>query len=468
MGVDEGLSEPTWDAIDPVPGAFGLQAVDSPEVAEVLDRATGQYVSHVEVVGDEYERAMQLRLQMQTDKLRGNSRYCCSMCFVPVYLVMHPSSRKFFLKHTLEDGRCSAITRGELSQEEINARKYNGVKESWLHQEMKRWISDCLRADSQFSDVQVEARWTSKVTGAWRKPDVRAVYKGLPVVFEVQLSTTYINVIAERREFYLKEGGLLFWVFANFDDGQRRLTQDDVFYNNNRNVFIVNRLTRCTSFEERRFMLECVWAEPQAGGDISPLHRSVLAFDTLTFEQSKQRAYHFDFDGEKERMAHEAAEKKAATLQTLRAKFERWFISYVTTDDDSLASWTQLSAEFEAVGFGLPLYPGMLPKPLLKALYSTKHGRVIGWSYPNFIQIAHHIEPGSRHHLHFFRAALKAFDRAELIRSQDLSGKWADKVKAYKVKIREGDDDYAPDNTHRALVQMLFPEMFTSEGMLKL
>ena len=100
-----------------------------------------------------------------------------------------------------------------------------------------------------------------------------------------------------------------------------------------------------------------------------------------------------------------------------------------------------------------------MPKALLNALYSAKYGRVFGWDYPNFIQIAHHMEPGVRKHLHYFRKALKAYDRAELIRREDHSGKWAAKVAEYKARIRAGDPAYAPDMEHDALVGLLFPEV---------
>lgn len=74
---------------------------------------------------------------------------------------------------------------------------------------MKEWVAQCLAADPRFTDVATEKRWSGTLTAEWRKPDVRAIYRGIPVVFEIQLSTTYVNVIAERREFYLQEGGLL-------------------------------------------------------------------------------------------------------------------------------------------------------------------------------------------------------------------------------------------------------------------
>lgn len=447
----------------PFPRAIGYFAVEQPEVTELLDLATGRCERHADVIGDDYEKALQLRMQLQTDLRREQPRFVCAMCMTSVYLVSRPEGRKFFFRHSLEDGRCSAVTRGLLSQEEINARKYNGAKESWLHLEMKSWIAACLRADPRFSDVVVEGRWTGALSGEWRKPDVRAEYGGQRVAFEIQLSTTYINVIAQRREFYRQEGGLLFWVFAHFDIGARRLTQEDVFYNNNRNAFVVTQRTRDESLHQRRFLLECIWAEPTLGGGVGELRREVVAFDALTLDAGTQRAYHFDFDGERARLAKEVRERKMARLGPLRDKFEAWYVAYVSVRDDDLKVWGQLRRDFAGENVPLPEHPGMLPRGLLNVLYSTKHGRVIGWDYSNFIQVAHHVEPGLRQYLHYFRAALKAYERAELIRSEDQSGKWAAKVAEYKARIHQGDPSYAADRTHDALVRLLFPELFKEE-----
>lgn len=443
--------------------ALGHFAVGDPEVAELLDLATGRCEHHSDVIGDDYEKALQLRMQLQTDLKRETPRFVCAMCMTPVYLVSRPEGRRFFFRHSLEDGRCSAVTRGLLSQEEINARKYNGAKESWLHLEMKSWIAACLRADPRFSDVVIEGRWAGAFTGEWRKPDVRALYEGVRVAFEIQLSTTYINVIAQRREFYRQEGGQLFWVFAHFDLGARRLTQEDVFYNNNRNAFVVTQATRDESLRQQKFMLECVWAEPMLGGGVGELRRERVAFEALTLDTAAQRAYHFDFDRERARLVREVRERRVARQRPLRDKFEAWYTAHVTTREDDPKTWGQLRRDFAGEGVVLPEYPGMLPRGLLNVLFSTKHGRVIGWDYPNFIQVAHHVEPGLRQYLHYFRAALKAYERAEFIRSEDVSGKWAAKVTEYKTRIQQGDPAYAADKTHDALVSLLFPELFADE-----
>lgn len=442
--------------------ALGLFAVNNPEVTEVLDRSTGLYERHSDVIGDDWEKALQLRMEIQTN-LEANPRFLCSQCMTPVYLVARPEDKKLFFRHTLEDGRCSAVTRGLLSQDEIDARKYNGVKESWLHIEMKRWIVECLRADGRFTDIAVEERWTGEFTGAWRKPDVRAVFNGMRVAFEIQLSTTYINVIAQRREFYRREGGLLFWVFSQFNMGARRLTQDDVFYNNNRNAFIVNTRTRDESLEQKRFLLECIWAAPTSEDDVAALQRQVVPFDALTLDQQAQRAFYFDFDGERARLASEAEERRESRRQLLRERFEAFYTAYLPQHQFEDQAWQDLHRDFAAEGAPLPIHPGFLPKGLLNALYSAKYGRVFGWDYSNFIQIAHHIEPGQRQHLHHFRKALKAYDRAELIRREDHSGKWAAKVTEYKARIRAGDPAYALDTEHDALVEVLFPEVAATE-----
>ncbi len=428
----------------------------------MLDCATGRYERHADVIGDDWARAVQIRLAAQTG-LAENPRFLCSQCMTAVYLVGRPDAKKLFFRHRLEDGRCTAVTRGALSQDEIDARKYNGVKESWLHLEMKRWIEQALHADSRFGDVKVEGRWAGELTGEWRKPDVRATFNGIKVAFEIQLSTTYINVIAQRREFYRREGGLLFWVFAHFNAGPRRLTQDDVFFNINQNAFVMNGFTRDESIKQGRLIFECIWAEPVADDEVTELRRKLVAFEELTLDQATQRAYYFDYDGERAKLVRKAEAQRQVRRSALRKRFDEFYESYLPEHRFDQAEWEELQRAFAAEGSPLPFHPGLLPKGLLNALYSAKYGRVFGWDYSNFIQIAHHMEPGLRTYLHYFRRALKAYDRAELIRQEDQSGKWAAKVAEYKARMQAGDQAYAPDAEHDALVDLLFPEVSATQ-----
>lgn len=448
--------------------AKGLLAVERPEVDEVLDRATGAYERHTDVIGDDWAQALQLRMQVQ-ETLDTNPRFLCAHCMTPVYIVAR-KDKKLFFRHTLEDGRCSAVTRGLLSQDEIDARRYNGIKESWLHIEMKRWVEACLRADGRFEDIKVESRWAGAITGEWRKPDVRAAFNGIKVAFEIQLSTTYINVIAQRREFYRREGGLLFWVFSHFNLGPRRLTQDDVFFNNNRNAFVVSEQTCKASLESKRFLLDAIWAQPLEGGLVGPLERRTVGFDELTFDQARQRAFYVDVDGEAARIAEQSRLHREQELAQLRTAFEEFYEPWAQREGFDQDRWEELCDRFLAYGLELPLHPGFLPKSLLNALFSAKYGRVYGWRFPNFIQVAHHVEQSLKPQLHYFRRALKCHDRADLIRREDPKRLWRAKVKGYLARIAADDPKYAPDHEHDELVWALFPEIMTvtledQEGM---
>lgn len=443
-------------------------SVKRPEVARVLESETGDEVAAGLVIGSDYERLIQLRMQVKTSIHEGEPRYLCAHCFTPVYLACLKEKRRFFFKHTKEDGSCPAVTRGQLSQAEIDARRYNGAKESRLHQNMKAWLVDSLRASGRFTEIASEQRWTSQVTGAWRQPDVSARFGNLKVVFEVQLSTTFLDVIAERRLFYLKEGALLIWVFARFDAEARRLTQDDVFYNNNQNAFIVSSSTREASVGSGMFLLDCVWAAPRNDAGASVLQRKRVDFLELTLEPQAQRAYFYDFDGERRKLPPAEAGERGK----LASQFEDWWLR--------VASEYPSQYEQEEVVAGFPENPPMgwaaldtagkylpasywlepcLPVPLLNVLYSAKHGRPIGLKRNRFIEVAHYAAETHPTYLPWFRRAFAVYKCGKLLQEQDKTGKWRRRVAAYKKEMTELPELYAPDRTHQRLVEPLFPEL---------
>ncbi|WP_043632940.1 DUF6035 family protein [Chromobacterium haemolyticum] len=426
-------------------------AVEHPAIQEVLDLQTGQHHPVAEVISSDYAEVMKLRMALRTQINKYEPLYSCSLCGIPVYLVSCPDKQHFFFRHELEDDRCPARTRGELSQLEINARKYNGAKESALHRRMKDWVVQCLSVDPRFSQIRSEDTWKGSL-GQWRRPDVQARYGDIPVIFEIQLSTTYLNVIAERRQFYLQEGALLFWIFAQFEDENRRLTQDDVFFNNNQNAFIVNRETVAASLEQATFHLECIWAQPAS----TNLSRQVVAFHDLTLDLAGQRAFYFDYD-----KALQAWQKQESAPEKFRLKaFEDFWLDYVADNSPvDLKSWGELRRQFIQSQFVLPEYPGQLPRTILNALYSAKRGQPVGWNYSTLVELAHWIASAQKPILQLFRRALLVYDRAEQIRAEDLTGNWRRKVKVYKDAIARGDDSYRPDTSHHELIKILFPEL---------
>lgn len=434
-------------------------AVADPQIDEVVDLETGEYLSSSTLIGSDYGQVMQLRMSMRTDIAAGLPRYGCALCGVPVYLVRRAQTEHFFFRHQLEDGRCSAQTRGPLSEAEILARKYDGAKESRLHQRMKEWLVRSLLADPGFSEVQAEATWKGFGTKRWRRPDVRAKYGELAVAFEVQLSTTFIRVMAERRHFYLSEGALLIWVFGRFAEKDRRLTEDDVFYNNNRNAFVVSAETAAASVDAKQFQLDCYWCIPGNPAD-GALQRARVGFARLTLDQAQQRAFFYDFDGQVAAIRAQELEVRTARDAQLRARFDKFWLGCVDDGPQDDATWLSLQREFKDRGVELPRYLGQFTqRQLLNALYSAREGRPVGFGFGTFIEVAHWIASSHKGYLRMFRHALEVYGRADQLKNEDHTGKWRQKVAGYKPKLQANDPAYVSANPYPELTSVLFPEL---------
>ncbi len=440
----------------PTPHISSL-AVDAPEIDEVLDLETGAFIPAWQKIGEDYERALQLRMALRQGISAGKPLLACPFCRVPVHLVSLAQERRFYFRHETEDGRCPAKTKNGMSEERILAMKYDGARESAAHIRMKEIIAESLRCSPDFSAVEIERVWKGEEANSRRKPDVRALYRGtLPVAFEVQLSTTFLRVIAERREFYLKEGGLLFWVFKDFDMGNARLAMEDVFYNNNRNAFIASEETLAASREALALTLDCVWSEPSIDeGRLLWSQRSDrVSFSRLTIEQAHQRVFHFDAD------AARAHCEDLLKEWPLRESFRRFWLFSGQSDD---AEWLRLRAELLKKGINLPRYrsDALGLRPLLDTLYSAAAGKPVGgWGYSNLVQLAHHVFDRYKGFLWAFRLMLAAHGMGPVILEQDTTKKWQDnKVKVYREAWRSNDPDFAPDRRYDPLICFLFPEI---------
>lgn len=431
--------------------------VNDPEIDEVLDLSTGEILPARETVGEDYEKALQLRMNLRQGIAAVKPLLACPLCVVPVHLVSLAQERRFYFRHETEDGRCPAKTKGNLSEERILAMKYDGARESAAHLRMKEIIAESLRCDPDFSGVEIEPIWKGAEANGRRRPDVRAVWREtLPVAFEVQLSTTFLRVIAERREFYLREGGLLLWVFKKFDMGNARLTQDDIFYNNNRNAFIAGEETLAASKEAGVFILDCVWSEPSIEeGRLQWSQRTGRAeFRDLSVEQERQRVFLFDADAAKKRCLADA------TDGPLREDFRRFWLKLSARYDES--QWHSLQARFAERGVSLPRYPSGSsgPMALLDTLYTAREGHPVGWRYENVVKVAHHVFDKHKGHLWAFKLMLSAHGRGSQILAEDTTRNWCGKkVKTYLAAWASGAPEFAPDRTYDDLVAFLFPEI---------
>lgn len=437
---------------------------------EVWDRDTGapltldDYMGDAAGYGDAVERK---RVALETELVEGRVRFVCPWCREPMGLrsvfASEKTEKRFYFKHQRDTGECSG-SRGR-SMAEICARKFGQCKEGVQHKRLKAWMVECLEADGSFSHVDPEKRWKDIDGVRWRQPDVQAVHSNHRVAFEVQLSTTFLHVIAQRMSFYKRNDGRLLWLFRDLDPTDFHQAEDDLFYTNNRNAFRISAETVALSKAHGRFALECAWHRPtiDQGEVVDVLERGIVFFDELTFDVSSAgvpRAFHFDYDRARLEVAQEAERlEKDAQDQGLRDRLEAamltWTICAEPTDD-----WKDLRRQLRERGIELPVRLGKADGPfyLLQAAYSAKHGEPVACQMTNLMSLANNLFYRHKDCLWVFTVVMGHYRRGKTLVANGNVKAWKDKRDEYSQAWLDRDAAFKPDRRFDALLAFAFPE----------
>lgn len=445
-------------AVEPFAGPGGF-SVDDPRIKEVMNRRTGEHHQVVALLNRPYGDVMKLRRDL-TDARDDDAAppLVCSVCQGPVFLRGAPGEKRFSFAHFHEDGTCPAVTRGSSTMEEMDARKYNGAKESDAHKETKQFILDSLNADPRFRDAVAEP--IVKNLTRWRRPDVSARLGDVEVFLEAQLSTTHLPVILARQAFYRQRGSLLVWVFRSFRMQESLMTQDDIFYFT-RNLFVVSADTVAASKAASEFLLDCHWAKPvTVGGRQKSVWKSArVSFNDLTQDRERGCVYHFDY----ERAVRELETQGNQRVERVKQEFEAWWWRQQSgnAQDESDAPWQALRRVLLERGVKLPYhYGGDGITESMRVLFTVKagkpHGRLRKW-----IESVHCFE-GYRRRARLLRVALVFFNRTEQLWREDASGAYATRSKITRERLTAGDPTYEHDPTHDDLIRFLFPGLLES------
>lgn len=405
------------------------------------------------------------RLRLKQLEKRGEKWLVCLLCRQAVYLAGRADRSSFWFKHYEERGDCPIKTRGPLSQEDLRKAIYHGARESREHQHLKDLICRSLSADPACSKIDVEKHFYSPVEiDKWRQPDVRATIGGRHIAFEVQRSSTFIDVITERWNFYTNAGVFLIWILPRLNEEYQLFTVKDVLYSNNRNVYVVNEETLQRSLSEQKLVLDCHYHEPAVNAEgVHPAWRSrFVALDSLHFDAQRNRVYAFDSETAfaNAQAAPAAPSRPSDDLDSLRQSFEEFWISGPSQPDESWRTGLgRFSQKFRSLGLS-PKHTFPTPKAsVLDALYSVKHGRVIGYDYPDLLQVAHWVDTAYRPYLLHFWWIADAYQNAAAIKALDKTGKLRRKLDLAKAEIKARNEAFAPDRTYDDLLCFLFPPL---------
>ncbi|WP_069471565.1 DUF6035 family protein [Candidatus Marithrix sp. Canyon 246] len=419
------------------------------QIQELLNLKYGNELNANDIFAQPEDKIFELRRKL-TECDKNNEDYIvCSLCYQPVYIA-GTRNGEFFFKHRHERGDCPIKTKGKYNQEEINRMKYNGVKESERHKELKDYIYNSLISDSRFSSVRQEK--TIKSTGIqkeWKRPDVSSIFGDKKLVFEIQLSTTYLNVIVDRESFYRKEGIFILWVFDQFEI--HRFTEKDIYYANKCNAFVIDDKTTAESEQRGELIFRCYYKFPYINnGKIQyKWNDQLVTFDDLCFDYETFKVYYFDLDQEEEKIRKELLVKD----------FEQYWL---TRTDCGWEKRSLLDSEFCKKFSNNEIYLDHFNEPLehiLNALYSVKFRKMIGYEFKSFISLAHNILEYRKQFTRVFLWGLAVYKLKEEILNSDKTDKFRQKVDRYKDRIKNNDPAYKQEKKYDVLFSTLFPEL---------
>lgn len=449
----------------------------------------------------------QIRERYKRDRTKPH--FTCAWCQSPVTLarrtdhLLNNSPATFFFKHIPElennpNFQCPVKNIKLLSEEEKTALKYQISKETQQHKLLKESIYKSLQEDNSFSDLQIEQVRKSIDLQQWRRPDVSALYQKQLVVFEGQLSTTFLNTIIDRKIFYQDNNACLLWIFNQFEPTEKAKKQSmqDIYYNNNSNAFVVNHLTVAESVKQKAFVLECHYIKPEIRNNeiAHTWHKELVKFQNLIRNEATKQIYFYDFEVAYRKLKQELGlqwnflqksrnqqdklkvqkylasleqedigpELPSKTKSELLLEFnELWAKTHYLTDGQFNIQWFSIRNDLELIGINTPKYILHAPyKTVINSILSAKFGYVVGNHINDMVSVAHNLMEHHPAYIKHFLLTLKVTDKPNLLNERDSSGKWKERYKKY---IQQPEEFKIYKHDLNQFIEFLVPEF---EGRL--
>lgn len=295
-------------------------------IEEIYDVQEEKTYTATEFFSKSEHEIMHWRRALEEAILLDKPRLVCNHCKQMVKLCGRRTQRGVvsYFSHLYDSDECEIKTTTQLSREEIEARKYRLVQESSRHKELKQAMASLLSSSKSreigITNVAIEQRINSNIPYMnWRRPDIQASYRGMNLVFELQLSTTFLSIVVDRDIFYRLNNYFIIWIF-NFDDNKEyvnlhNLMCKDIYYANKRNIFIFDKRAQELSVNAEELILKCQWLDIE--GNFT--EGEYISISQLTFDSESYKPYYIDADTIYYN-AHPGVKERLASLEKSRAE----------------------------------------------------------------------------------------------------------------------------------------------------
>lgn len=227
---------------------------------------------------------------------KGEVIYLCGGCLKPVVLRGGRTEEgvTMYFRHKGDAPEDCPFEEGHsLSERQIRALKYKGKQESFLHEKLKCFIATTVEREGFEVDIEKTLKINSHQS---RRPDVLAhnPFTQQNIVFEIQMSTTFLNVVVGRMSDYSSINYSVIWVFNEFEP--EVYTTKDTYQFQNNNVFVLDDEMMNLSSENNKLTFRVYYLEYEDIGESSPKSvwkNTIVTLTDLTFD-SEKGVYYFD------------------------------------------------------------------------------------------------------------------------------------------------------------------------------
>lgn len=265
--IIEGTPQPPTSPTPPE----GKPIIDTTKrtIDTVVDVETGKEIYANEFFKLPEKEIFRMRTELQKAIYLRHPKYICKYCGQMVKISGRKKERgaAIFFSHLRDSDDCDYKTTTGKTKREIEREKYSKCNEGERHKKIKALLATCLLRTSGVTNVRTEETMPGNHPILnWRRPDVAVSYRGQEIVFELQLSSTFVSVITERDLFYRLNKKFIIWVF-NFDDQTEHvnltnMVVKDVYYNHKLNIFIFDKAAYEESLKRGELILKCNWIKP--------------------------------------------------------------------------------------------------------------------------------------------------------------------------------------------------------------
>lgn len=320
-------------------------------------------------------------------KSNSEPRLRCGICNAPVHVSAKRTEfgNRWFAHHGEITEECPYRSSRRMSAEEQLAWLYQGQQEGREHKRIKYFIADWLEKERGCLEIwRDKVRHSDLKKGEWKRPDVRGLFENRELVFEIQLSYTFLSEVIQRDNFYRQEKVHIIWIFRQFEL-HREVVRDELFYNR-RNLFVLDSDAERKTIERNRLTLKCYYQVPVLVGDTVSEKWSYryLSLDAIHFPEPEYRPYYRDFN---QTLTHLMRLRLIRSVMKWGGAIKKQdFVEIKTTFSNMKAAWAILEHhgigdrpnefdEYEFLNYQLP------------RLISIKYGRPIGYRYNTIWQV---------------------------------------------------------------------------------